>query len=351
MTRTTRNAFTIVELLVVIGIIGILIAILLPSLSAVGIQGKKTQTAALMTSISAGLEAYRNSTGEPYPPSRSDGTPNAQRGHLTVVDPYFPSGGVERRDVTGATMLVWAMAGADLLGTAGFRDIDGTNQWSDDTHTSSVAGDGAGADGLYALDDTNNLAALRRRHGPFVDVNKGQITTMGDFQADVMQDYDGMLPTGGDNGGLVYFQKQHVFRDGFGFPVLYYRAAKGAPTMVTQIDGVGVDQIGIYTQADNALFTGGHNSLFTGTPFGLDLGAGLSHELEYSGGALPPQFDDDGDDVPDVEESDPDSFAEFILDRSVTVRNTPVNADSYILISAGPDALWGTEDDITNFKR
>ena len=44
-------------------------------------------------------------------------------------------------------------------------------------------------------------------------------------------------------------------------------------------------------------------------------------------------------------------MARYILDRSNRVRNTPVNRDSYLLITAGPDGIYGNEDDITNWKR
>ena len=40
---------------------------------------------------------------------------------------------------------------------------------------------------------------------------------------------------------------------------------------------------------------------------------------------------------------------EFIIDPKVTARPWPYRADSYILISAGVDGLYGTSDDICNF--
>ena len=46
-----------------------------------------------------------------------------------------------------------------------------------------------------------------------------------------------------------------------------------------------------------------------------------------------------------------DSFARFILDISVPARPTPVRKDSYLLISAGPDSRYGTDDDATNWTR
>ncbi len=49
--------------------------------------------------------------------------------------------------------------------------------------------------------------------------------------------------------------------------------------------------------------------------------------------------------------ADPNTtFYEDTWNRDVTVVFRPYNADSYILISAGWDGLYGTEDDIHNFK-
>jgi hypothetical protein len=35
----------------------------------------------------------------------------------------------------------------------------------------------------------------------------------------------------------------------------------------------------------------------------------------------------------------------------VTVNLLPKNRDSYLLISPGPDAKYGTADDVTNFQK
>jgi hypothetical protein len=46
-----------------------------------------------------------------------------------------------------------------------------------------------------------------------------------------------------------------------------------------------------------------------------------------------------------------ESFEHFIWDKTVTARPTPVNKDKYLLISAGPDGLYGNTDDVTNFGK
>jgi len=135
---------------------------------------------------------------------------------------------------------------------------------------------------------------------------------------------------------------QMIKRDGFGYPILYYRANPGAGRMTTRIKG----HVGIYNQDDN--------SFFTGDGFereGIDLGAGTGHRLN--------QFLADGTEVEvhsspsETDLNDPiyeRTFARFIWHQEIETRNEPVNKSSYLLISPGPDALWGTQDDITNFE-
>ena len=48
---------------------------------------------------------------------------------------------------------------------------------------------------------------------------------------------------------------------------------------------------------------------------------------------------------------DPRVFYEMTRDKRVTTMSVPHNPHSYILISAGPDGLYGTNDDVTNFGR
>ena len=78
----------------------------------------------------------------------------------------------------------------------------------------------------------------------------------------------------------------------------------------------------------------------------MDLGAGRNHPLRLAEAPRSSPSDD--------RLSDPGwqgTFANSIWDRKVTARNVPVNKDSYLLISPGADALWGTDDDLTNFNQ
>ena len=167
--RTGALGFTIVELLVVIGIIGILVALLIPAISTVRNSAKELKTQSTFTAIAAGLEGYRNATGESYPPSHSD-----DDNPLRIKSPYSPPQSSMAVDVavTGANMLDYALAGADRLGTPGFKDVNRDGFWWDGMH--NIRDCTYGYNGLYSLDrdlcGDNTMEPLHRRFGPFLDI-------------------------------------------------------------------------------------------------------------------------------------------------------------------------------------
>ena len=356
--RTGALGFTIVELLVVIGIIGILVSLLIPAVATVRNSAKELKTRATFAATAAELETYRNATGESYPPSSSDAngaTPNAFHDSLIVQSPYTSGSSTQTIMSTGANLLVWALAGADLLGTAGFKDVNRDGFWWDGTH--SIQDCNQGFNGLYSLDGNqcggNTLEPLHRRFGPYLDIANANIVTMGDYAEDVLLPKNApnqsipMPPANGDWGTLNDYRQQRFLLDGFGFPILYYTANVGASGMMVDWRQVNNPISGIYSPADNALYTG----MFAyGTDYvpngGMDLGAGKNHPLRLANAP---------DANPNVDHwSDPDwqgTFANLIWDRKVTARNVPVKKDSYLLISPGADALWGTADDLTNFNQ
>lgn len=75
---SSRRAFTLVELLVVIGIIGLLISILLPTLNRVRAAGNSVKCQSNLRQIGVALRLYAGNNGDLLPPGFVSTTPNGQ---------------------------------------------------------------------------------------------------------------------------------------------------------------------------------------------------------------------------------------------------------------------------------
>jgi prepilin-type N-terminal cleavage/methylation domain-containing protein len=86
--RRGDSAFTLVELLVVIGIIAILLALLLPAMNKVRAQSKKVACQSNLRQIGANLLIYANAwQGWMYPPEMVADNPEDQRWPVAVFKP------------------------------------------------------------------------------------------------------------------------------------------------------------------------------------------------------------------------------------------------------------------------
>jgi len=71
MPKRTDDGFTLIELMVVMAILGLLIAILLPSLGRVRKQSKRTACMSNLRQIATAIQTYRNQNRDHYPVARS----------------------------------------------------------------------------------------------------------------------------------------------------------------------------------------------------------------------------------------------------------------------------------------
>ncbi len=324
--RLARDAFTLVELLVVIVIIGILVSILVPAVAAVRTAAKNAATSAAIQSISTGLETFKadSKLGGQYPPSFSDADPATAGSTLQAGQVYSPYGnllGTDRFPISGAGLLVWALAGADLLGTPGFTPYGNPPLWSE-------------LSGAYALDGYGQPAHARA--GPYVDISKLHTTRFesGGFAIPAEFEARGAL-------GMQQATRSYpLFLDAFGYPILYWRADPAGRTMAgVNRSYVGSGLRGVYWWEDNQELTDPGDPLKV-----LVLNkARAQHALDWDMSPPPPPS------LPNAR-----TFQGYIVDKAVqaklAVGGWPQRADSYLLASPGADGLYGTADDVTNFQ-
>ncbi len=304
-----RAGFTLVELMVVIVIIGVLIAILVPAVGAVRRIAKETSTKAVIQALETGLQTYKTDTrvGGTFPPSASD------RSDGDVASPY----GSGRIPISGAGLLVWALSGADLLGTPGFKPTGENDTWADSTGKSGM--------GLYAL---NNDTPVHPRSGPYVESGKVKLSTAlreGDVTRFVIDAETKAR-------GTEYRRNYPMYLDAFGYPVLYWRADPAGKVAADNQFGLTGNNRGVYHWLDNSpLVDGDADDLVLS-------GAGSDHKLDWAAPGTPdnpPAFG---------------TFPRYIRNESVQAKIWPHREDSYLLVSPGADGLYGTADDIANFE-
>ena len=337
-----KKAFTLVELLTVVAIIALLIGILVPALSRARTQAKIGATRAILKAMGDGLDLFRNEnpeecrSGEGYPSSAWSDDPTEE----------------DEQNICGAQWLVRYLMGKTLDGyiprrnvPRAIRDQGPVNweqeHWYEDFSITRV--------GPYLPQDRVEIKRPIELLGFDAMTSQGQIYT--------------------DENAAMH---QPLFIDVFDYPILYYaansamyRRSKTSASLAGCVESTAAgsdDIIGIYTHADNGLITGlqnsGSNPNMPTWPISLTVASangGLQEFGTWSSGGWP---------IEPKDFLDPDNrftFPNYILNKTVYENTkkaddgtdatvTPYRPDSFLLISPGPDGVYGNEDDVNNFN-
>jgi len=287
--KSKNNGFTLVEMLTTVTIIAILIAMLVPSLSLVRRISKETAQKSQFATIDMAIGAFKSDYGD-YP------------------DSNWPLGS----DYGGVQKLTEALVGWDLMG------FHPKSEWT------ANGKDKAGAIQIYQNTDIN----LKERRGPYLE-----LATAGVFKLDDLFGTGLAAPLAGQTFVLcdVFKAKKITLTPATGkttavmagTPILYYKANTSSKTISDPIlanniynaeDNLGLISLGVMTDKPPRA---PRHPLVDPTPNHL-------YDFDYEGGIRDPK-------IPS------------------TMRPWPYRPDSYILISAGMDGLYGTSDDIHNF--
>lgn len=370
-----RSAFTLIELLTVVAIIVLLIGILVPALSKAREQAKKVTVRSGFGAIEKGLELFKTENpseiqGEGYPsshprpprvPTPGPGTPDYSFGD----DPTEPG----HQRLSGAQWLVRYLFGKDGNGYVPRKNVprallDLANQGGDPYYSQRGASPGTSWYSDY-LAPGSSVARPLARNPVFLPSGERSLRRLHELPGGPPNDTTAPpnateIPTDQST------TRQPVLIDSFGTPVLYYSAdvryATNPDANLATADG---SYRGVFHFSDNALFTGFATGAIANptTKYpAWDFGAADPHPLgqfgEFSSANPPCAASFSLLNRPDYRYS----FAGYIWNRQLFQatggvdgsgnargRVVPHRRDSFLLISAGADTVYGTKDDVTNF--
>ena len=309
--RRHALGLTLVELITVVAIIAILVGLLVPAVNVARRFAKETQQRAQLTAIDVALMAFHNDFGD-YPPS------NPSNGAV-LTDPMEASNAT----YCGAQKLAEALVGRDMRG------------FNPDAYAALNTSNGIDLTYYpYPLDLSNpvHVANLNHRKPLYLDPGTANAFRLG---ADDTVPKPGLYPRASlsplawDTFVLcdVYVRRTVLVYSGtvakeikLGTPILYYRADSSKRTSGE-----------IYNFYDNGnLILAKEKNENKPSTVGWNPTLPLAQNAFY-------QFIDDPR-VPWTNTTDP-------------MTGSPYRRDSYILVSAGADGVYGTGDDVSNLSK
>ena len=301
--KRKKCGLTIIEMLVVLGIIATIVGLLIPATRAVRRMAKNTQQRVQFTNIDVALQSWKNDFGV-YPPSNytdatgsATGYCGAQKLAIAMLgldmrgyNPLTPLGGID--PVTSVDEFYGA-------GTAEQNNADGRQERYLETGVARpFVLDSDSTSGIPGLYDTTHLTGL---------IGNGIALT------DVFEVKSVATTRTTPSGTIVETARA-------GSPILYFRANVLGSHLVPLGDGLSYADAGaIYNYEDNQALV----------------------EAKHLADGKSSGYEDAGDFYPDIQ--DP----RVPLDGDG--RAMPYRPDTYLLISAGSDGVYGTRDDIRNF--
>jgi len=298
--KTFKKGFTLAELLTAIAIIAILIGILMPALNMARKFANDTKQKAMLSSIETGILMFKNDTGE-YPRSK---------------DVYTSTNANTPSEYCGSQILAECMLGQDLLG------FHPSSKYEFD------AWDSTGSKLYYDPNDTN----LRNRKSPYLNRENIGVFKPVDIFDDVFTNLEPKnylicdVYTAVNKTITLPDDSKSTKKFKMGTPILYFRA-----------DTSGLD-ISDATSLDKRIYNFLDNWLLVRLGKITNTSTKDERHLNFLS-----------------TQNKPDGFYKYITDDTATTttgsnqRKRPVRPDSFLLISAGADGLYGTTDDICNF--
>ena len=313
--KRKNSGFSVVELITVITIVSILVSLLLPGISMVRTLAKNTQQKAQFATLELGIEAFKNDFGQ-YPESKRK---------------------TNSHNYEGGQKLAEAMVGRDMLGFHPDTDWGENGSDYEDKYY-------RGLNSTFSPDKSTNNADwqnLQKRKDLYIELGTANVFRL---QADPGNKKSGLYDVAVaplDKDSLVicdaykrnkvteYLSGGEIRVTKAGNPILYYRA-----NLQSKDSNAAAFSDRIYDNDDNS-------SIVTTVEFIMEARKETT-ATEINSSTI----------------YDPDKFYEFISDPKLAKPSSsgpfkywPYNSQTYILISAGKDGLYGTEDDICNFDR